>query len=378
MPKNSTQIATNTLSLNFSKLTNVKIEKGGGATNNPQFNITLTDNNNFVEISVVAPAFNEAENISIFAEAVSSELGKITDSWEIIFVDDGSSDNSLEVLCDLCAKNNRIKAISLSRNFGHQIAISAGLQNATGQAVIVMDADMQHPAELIPQMVKCWREGYHVVYTIREYNKEIGWFKRKSSSWFYSFCNLISDVKFIHGAADFRLLDRKIVDQFNMMPEQSRFVRGMVRWLGFRDTCLHYTAQQRRHGVSKYSLKKMLSFAVDGIVSFSVMPLRWIVCLGISVALMSLLYAGYILGEVLITGNNTPGWPTLIVAILFLGGVQIMSIGIVGEYVGRIYMETKRRPLFVIQEKYGFDHEHKENHSEKILNQNNIDQIKVA
>ncbi|MDR1493368.1 MAG: glycosyltransferase family 2 protein [Planctomycetaceae bacterium] len=337
------------------------------------------DGDDFVEISVVAPAFNEAENIPVFAEAVSAELAKITDSYEIIFVDDGSSDNSPEILRDLNCRDERIKILRLSRNFGHQIAISAGLQHATGKAAIVMDADLQHPPELISQMIERWREGYHIVYTIREYGKEISWFKKKSSELFYSFCNLMSDVKFVSDAADFRLLDRKVVDQLNAMREHSRFIRGMIRWLGFRDVCLNYTARPRRHGVSKYSLKKMLLFAADGITSFSVAPLRWIVYLGISVALVSLFYAGYILCEVFATGNNTPGWPTLIVTILFLGGVQIMSLGVIGEYIGRIYMETKRRPLFVIQEKYGFDAEEKENHSEDFLNgNNNADQIKVA
>ncbi|MDR1140317.1 MAG: glycosyltransferase family 2 protein [Planctomycetaceae bacterium] len=338
-----------------------------------------TDNSNSVEISVVAPAFNEEENVSIFAEAVSVELEKITDSWEIIFVDDGSSDNSFKVLQNLHAKDERIKVIRFTRNFGHQVAITAGLQHANGKAVIVMDADLQHPPELIPQMVERWREGYQIVYTIRTYNKETGWFKRKSSALFYSLCNFISDVKLIHGAADFQLLDRKVVDQLNNMPEQSRFVRGMIRWLGFRDICLDYTAGQRRHGVSKYSFKKMFTFAADGITSFSVLPLRWIVYLGISVALMSLLYAGYISLEVLLTGSNTPGWPTLIIAILFLGGVQIMSIGVVGEYVGRIYTETKKRPLFVIQEKCGLDTKDTENYAENFLNRNNnVDQIKVV
>ncbi|MDR0610790.1 MAG: glycosyltransferase family 2 protein, partial [Planctomycetaceae bacterium] len=303
--------------------------------------------------------FNESDNVSLFTKAVSAELSKISDLWEIIFVDDGSSDRSPEVLCELRKNDHRIKIIRFSRNFGHQIAISAGLNYASGKAVIVMDADLQHPPELIPQMIECWRNGCHVVYTIRTYNKEVSWFKRKSSELFYSLCNLISDIKFVHGAADFRLLDRKVVDQFNAMPEQSRFVRGMIRWLGFRDACLEYTAKPRLHGISKYSFKKMFAFAADGITSFSVSPLRWIVYLGLSVSFISLLYAGYIFCEVLATGNNTPGWPTLIVAVLFLGGVQLMSIGVVGEYVGRIYMETKRRPLFVVQEQYGFDSENK-------------------
>jgi dolichol-phosphate mannosyltransferase len=339
------------------------------------FRVTESDRDGSAELSVVAPVFNEEGNVSAFAEAVSAELSKITDLWEIIFVDDGSVDRSLKILKELREKDDRIKIVCFSRNFGHQIAISAGLHFTVGEAVIVMDTDLQHPPELIPQMIECWREGYHIVYTVRTYNKETSWFKRKSSEWFYSFCNLISDVPFIHGAADFRLLDRHVVNQLNVMPEQSRFVRGMIRWLGFRDTCLEYTAKPRLHGVSKYSFKKMLTFAADGITSFSVLPLRWIAYLGFFVAVMSLFYAGYIFFEVLATGNNTPGWPTLIVAILFIGGIQLLSVGVVGEYVGRIYMETKRRPLFVVQEKYGFEPETNSkkhvNHSDNNNNNNN-------
>jgi dolichol-phosphate mannosyltransferase len=309
--------------------------------------------------SVVSPVFNESESILEFAATVSFELTKLGESWEIIFVDDGSTDGSLEILRELQSRDNRYKIISLSRNFGHQIAISAGLSYASGAAVIVMDADLQHPPELIPQMIASWQEGNHVVYTIRTYGKEIGWFKKKSSNWFYSLCNLVSDVKFVHGAADFRLLDRAVVEQFNSMPEHSRFVRGMIHWLGFRSTNLTYTANPRKYGSSKYSLKKMFSFAIDGITSFSILPLRWIAYIGLSVALMSMIYAGYIFCEILTTGIKTPGWPTLIVAILFLGGMQLMSVGVVGEYVGRIYMETKRRPLFVVKEKHGFNNNQK-------------------
>jgi dolichol-phosphate mannosyltransferase len=245
--------------------------------------------------------------------------------------------------------------LRFSRNFGHQAALTAGLKHAVGQAVIVMDSDLQHPPELISEMVKMWRQGTHVVHTIRSYGNEIGWFKRYSSDCFYALCNLVSEIKFIPGAADFRLMDRAVVECFNAMPEQSRFLRGMIRWLGFNETSLNYTAQPRTTGVSKFNFWKMFSFAADGITSFSVLPLRWITACGLAVAAISLCYAVYVLGEVLVTGITAPGWPTLIVAILFLGGMQLTAIGIVGEYVGRIYMETKRRPLFVVQDKLGFN-----------------------
>ncbi|MDR0391507.1 MAG: glycosyltransferase family 2 protein [Planctomycetaceae bacterium] len=385
MPKNSTQIIANTSLLNFPELTNAKIEKGGGGTYNSQFNVDVIDNNDFVEISVVTPAFNESENLSFFVESVSVELDKVTDSWEVIFVDDGSSDNSLEVLRDLCAKDDRIKVICLARNFGNQAAASAGLKFSRGRAVIVMDSDMQHPPELISKMVQHWRDGYHCVYTIRDYGDETGKLKRYTSSLFSRVMNYFSKLSMPDGLSDFRLLDRKVVDYVNMMEENSRFLRAMIFWLGFKQINIPFTANPRLAGKTKFSLTKLFKLSLDSLTSFSVMPLRWITYTGTFVALCSIFYAGYILFEVMMSGVITPGFPTLIVAILFLGGVQIMSIGIVGEYVGRIYMETKRRPLFVIQEKYGFDHKHNENYSEENDNNNNEyeydydgNQIKIA
>ena len=308
-------------------------------------------------ISVVAPVFNEAEGIRTFVDAVVAELDRLPHTWEIVLVDDGSTDNTWEMLQTLHAEDSRIKILRFSRNFGHQAALTAGLKHAEGQAVIVMDSDMQHPPELIPKMVEIWQQGTHVIHTIRSYGNEVGWFKRKTSDWFYALCNLVSEIKFIPGAADFRLMDRAVVVCFNAMPEQSRFLRGMIRWLGFREASLDYVASPRTTGVSKFNFLKMFSLAADGITSFSILPLRWITASGLAVAAMSLCYTLYVLSEVLMTGITAPGWPTLIVAVLFLGGMQLTALGIVGEYVGRIYMETKRRPLFVVQDKLGFDGE---------------------
>ncbi|MDR1140819.1 MAG: glycosyltransferase family 2 protein, partial [Planctomycetaceae bacterium] len=326
------------------------------------------------------PVFNEEGNVSAFAEIVSAELSKITDLWEIIFVDDGSVDQSLEILKELRIKDSRIKIVRLARNFGNQAAISAGLKYSQGNAVIIMDSDLQHPPELIAEMFRLWKdEGYHSVYTIREYGKDVGIIKRYTSAAFGKLLNYFSNLSMPDRISDFRLLDRRIVNYINSMEECSRFLRAMITWLGFRQTGIHFKTQPRFSGATKFSPLKLLKLSVDGITSFSVSPLHWIVYFGISVALMSLFYSGYIFLEVLATGNNTPGWPTLIVAILFLGGVQIISIGVVGEYVGRIYMETKRRPLFVVQEKYGFDIEDKENRLENFLNKNNnTGQIKIV
>jgi dolichol-phosphate mannosyltransferase len=307
------------------------------------------------KLSVVAPVFNEAEGVAAFAAAVSAELQRITDDWEIILVDDGSSDETWSILQKLHRQEHRIKILQFSRNFGHQIAVTAGIKHASGDAVITMDSDLQHPPELIPQMVALWQGGYHVVFTTRTYSEKINWFKRKSSELFYRFYNAVSDVKTEPGVSDYRMLDRKAVEYFNSMTENGRFIRGMIRWLGFLQTCIGYTAKPRSQGVSKFTFWKLFSLAVDGVTSFSTRPLRWITYAGLTVAAASILYACVVLYEVFSTGIITPGWTTLIVAILFLGGMQLIALGIIGEYVGRIYLETKHRPLFVIQEQAGFE-----------------------
>lgn len=307
------------------------------------------------EISVVAPVFNEAEGIKTFAETVIAVLEQTTDSWELVLVDDGSSDGSWEILRSLHDKNQRIKILRLSRNFGNQAAISAGLKRAQGSAVITMDSDLQHPPELIPQMVQLWKSGFQSIYTIRTYSEETGFLKQFTSSAFAKAMNFFSTTSMPEGMSDYRLLDRKIVDSLNAMGENARFVRAMVSWLGFRQAGLPFTTKPRVAGTTKFSVVKLLRLSLDGITSFSVMPLRWITCCGLIVAAMSLFYAGYVLCEVIATGITTPGWSTLVVAVLFLGGIQLTALGIVGEYVGRIYMETKHRPLFVVEEQLGFE-----------------------
>jgi len=308
-----------------------------------------------VRISVVVPAYHEEEGLDAFYQALSAQLEQIGETWEIVFVNDGSRDNTFEVLKRLHENDPRVKVLSFSRNFGHQLAITAGMQYACGDAVIVMDADLQHPPELIPQMIAKWREGYEVVYTIRSYGDEISWFKRTSSNLFYQTLNALSDTKLEPGVSDFRLLDRAVLDKLNAMPENVRFIRGMISWLGFRQTSIPFTAAPRFAGQSKYSLTKMLRFALEGITSFSTKPLRWITYLGLIIASMSLLYAGYVVFETLAFGLSAPGWPTLMITILFLGGAQLTALGIIGEYIGRIYTEVKQRPLFVIQKKLGFE-----------------------
>jgi glycosyltransferase involved in cell wall biosynthesis len=282
-------------------------------------------------------------------------LDSVSDSWEIIFVNDGSTDGSLAVLKNLHDKDERVKVVGFSRNFGNQVAVTAGLNFSQGKAVIVMDSDLQHPPELITEMVRLWREGFHSVYTVRDYGNEIGIVKRTTSKIFSKVMNYFSQLSMPEGLSDFRLLDRKVVNSINSMTENSRFLRAMISWLGFRQTGIKYIANPRFAGNTKFSLPKLITLAIDGITSFSIYPIRWITYCGMLVAMMSMIYAGYILCEVFTTGILTPGWPSLIVAILFLGGIQLMSLGVVGEYIGRIYIETKRRPLFIVQEQFGFE-----------------------
>jgi polyisoprenyl-phosphate glycosyltransferase len=306
-------------------------------------------------ISIVLPVYNEAGNLRPMFRAVVEQLEAIGEPYELIFVDDDSKDQSLAVLRELAAANPHVRVVSFSRNFGHQAAITAGLQYARGRAIITMDSDMQHPPELIPHMIAAWREGAQVVFTVRHDAEETSWFKRWTSKTYYQFLNSISDVAIVPGAADFRLLDRVAADALLAMPERSRFLRGMISWLGFRQVGLNYKAKPRLHGASKYSLRKMLSLAMRGITSFSVVPLRVSAVLGLIAAGVGLPYGVWAVYAKFFTNTTVPGWSSLMVAILFLGGVQLMSIGVIGEYIGRIYTEVKARPHFLAKELIGFD-----------------------
>ena len=306
-------------------------------------------------ISVVVPVFNEAGNLRPLHEAVIRHVEGLAVAVEMLFVDDGSTDDSMAVLRRLSAEDPRVKVVSLSRNFGHQCALSAGMEFASGDAVIVMDADLQHPPELIPEMVALWREGVQVVYTVREDGDDLGLWKRWTSATFYRLFNAISDVPIVPGAADFRLMDRSVVQCLVAMPERSRFLRGMVTWLGFRQQGLRYRARARLSGRSKYSWRKMLSLALEGATSFSSKPLRVAGFLGLAAALAGLPYAVWAIYARCFTDVAVPGWASLLVAVLFLGGVQLMSIGVIGEYIGRIYVEVKGRPVYLARELVNLD-----------------------
>ena len=308
-------------------------------------------------LSVVVPCFNEEPALADTHQRLSQALDKDGFDYELIFVDDGSSDDTFAVLADLQAHDSRVRVLRLSRNFGHQIAVTAGLEEAAGDAVVVIDADLQDPPEVITEMVRLWRDGNHVVYGNRITRAGEGRFKLFTAKAFYRIMNRLSDTEMPLDTGDFRLMDRKVVDVLLRMPERGRFLRGMVSWAGFRQVPLRYEREPRRAGVSKYPLLRMIQFAMDGIISFSVLPLRlsaltglvtiWLAIAGIIVAVVVRLFGLYDL-------RLGRGWASLFVAVLFMGGVQLLTLGVMGEYLGRIYTEVKRRPLYAVQERLGF------------------------
>lgn len=299
-------------------------------------------------LSVVIPAYNEEANVSRMHVAVSSAAKDLDTDLEVIFVDDGSRDATAERIRELAAGDARVRLISFTRNFGHQAALTAGLQAATGDAIITMDCDLQQPPELIPEMVSAWRAGNEVVQMVRDQTVDAGPGKRFMSRNFYRLMNLVSDTPITPGAADFQLLDRTALNALLSLGDHRPFLRGMVSWLGFRTTAIHYTASARAGGASGYTWRKMVSMAVDAITAFSVKPLRLAFYMGCLSALLSLLYLLYIIRE-LLAGRTVEGWTSLMVVLLFLGASQLVTLGIVGEYVGRIYDQTRGRPRFILK-----------------------------
>jgi glycosyltransferase involved in cell wall biosynthesis len=299
-------------------------------------------------LSVVIPAYNEEANVSKMYAAVSSAAQDIGIDWEVIFVDDGSRDATAERVRELAAKDSRVKLISFTRNFGHQAALTAGLQSATGDAIITMDCDLQQPPELIPEMLSAWQAGNEIVQMVRDQTIDAGFAKRFMSRNFYRLMNFVSDTPIIPGAADFQLLDRTALNALLNLGDHRPFLRGMVSWLGFQTTTLHYTATARAGGASSYTWRKMVSMAVDAITAFSVKPLRLAFYIGCLSALLSLLYLVYIVRE-LLAGHTIEGWTSLMVVLLFLGASQLVTLGIVGEYVGRIYDQTRGRPRYILK-----------------------------
>lgn len=302
-------------------------------------------------ISVVTPVFNEQEVLREYYVRLSGVLTEVGgDSWEILLVNDGSSDGSGDVLRELCKKDARVKAIEFSRNFGQQIAITAGLDHATGEAVVIMDADLQDPPEVIKEMVRLWREGNDIVYGVREKRQGETVLKKATAALFYRLLGRISHVNVPVDVGDFRLLSRKAVDTLKGFRESNRFLRGLTSWIGFRQVGIQYVREARKGGDTKFGWARMIRFALDGITSFSFVPLRLATYLGFLVSTFAFLYAVYIIYVKLTRDWEFHGWAGLMVSMLFLGGVQLVSIGVIGEYIGRIYDEVKRRPLYVVRD----------------------------
>jgi glycosyltransferase involved in cell wall biosynthesis len=305
-------------------------------------------------LSVIVPCYNEQDVLRATHERLTSVLAGMSLDYEFVFVNDGSRDDTQLILTQLQLIDPHVRVLLLSRNFGHQIAVTAGLEEAAGDAVVVIDADLQDPPEVIPQMVQLWRDGNDVVYGMRTDRKGESTFKLWTAKVFYRLINRLSETKMPFDAGDFRLLDRRVVDVINSMPERARFLRGMVSWAGFRQVSLPYERAARHAGTSKYPLKKMIHFAMDGIISFSLVPLKlaiWTGFLAIWIAVAGIVVA---IVDRMLDKHLTRGWASLFVAVLFMGGVQLVSLGIIGEYLGRIYTEVKRRPLYVVQERLGF------------------------
>jgi glycosyltransferase involved in cell wall biosynthesis len=308
-----------------------------------------------VLVSVIVPVKDEQEAIAPFVMRVGAVLDRVCagSDWEILFIDDGSSDATYARIAEAGAAEPRIRALSLSRNFGKEAALTAGLDHACGRVVVPLDVDLQDPPEVLDEMLARWREGFEVVYGVRRERKSDTVVKRATAGLFYRLHNRLTRDKIPEHAGDFRLLDRKVVDAINRMPERNRFMKGLFAWSGFRHTSVEYERAQRSTGTSKFGYWKLWTLAIDGITSSSTMPLRIWSYIGGSVALAAIGYALFITGRTLIYGSPVSGYPSIIVSVMFFSGMQMLSLGVLGEYVGRILIETKQRPIYVVRDQFG-------------------------
>ncbi|WP_414499810.1 MULTISPECIES: glycosyltransferase family 2 protein [unclassified Zymobacter] len=300
-------------------------------------------------ISLVVPVFNEEEAIPIFYSAVKKELSDF--DIEIVFINDGSKDNSENIINALEASDPMVKAYSFTRNFGKEAALFAGLERATGEAVIPIDVDLQDPIELIPEMVGKWKAGADVVLAKRVDRSSDGRLKRKTAEWFYRLHNMISNPKIEENVGDFRLMSREVVDNIKLMPECNLFMKGILSWVGGRTEIVEYSRTERVSGVSKFNGWKLWNLAIEGITSFSTIPLKIWTYIGLVVASVAFIYGAWMIVNTLLWGNPVHGYPSLLVSILFLGGIQLIGVGVLGEYIGRIYLETKGRPKYIMRRK---------------------------
>ncbi len=306
-----------------------------------------------MEVSIVVPVLNEERNIPLLYEQVRRELESFGSDFELIFVDDGSTDGSSAAVAALHRADPRVKLVSFSRNFGHQIALTAGMDFSSGDAVIVMDADLQHPPALIRSLLERWKEGFEVVHTVRETTEDAGWFKRATGRIFYRLFRFLSRIDLPANAADFRLLDRSVVCALGSIRERTRFLRGLTAWAGFRSTSIPYRAPARVEGRSKFTPARMTKLALDGLVSFSAVPLHVAIYAGTALAALGFLYSLYALYVHFVTGTTLPGWTSVIMLVAIVGGIQLILIGVIGVYLGKIYEEVKQRPLYLVRQSIG-------------------------
>lgn len=304
----------------------------------------------YPDLSIIVPVFNEEKSIQIMYDRLVNAIGSITTNFEIIFVNDGSKDNSFFELVRLSKVDSRVRYINFSRNFGHQIAVTAGLDHSKGSAVVIIDGDLQDPPEVIPEMYAKHKEGFEVVYGQRIKRKGEGFFKKITAKYFYRILKKITSVDIPVDTGDFRLIDRKIVNDLKNMPEQNKFLRGQIAWLGYRQTSVFFERDERKFGETGYPFSKMLKFALDGITGFSDVPLQFVTKTGVVISFFSFLVILYAIFSHFILQKTITGWTSLIISSMFIGGVQLISIGIIGEYISRINKNVQNRPLYIVSD----------------------------
>jgi glycosyltransferase involved in cell wall biosynthesis len=302
-------------------------------------------------ITIVIPSYNEESNIEKLLSSLNEVIVSLNYNFKILFVDDGSRDSTIVKLKDLARNQDNLFYIELSRNFGHQNALKAGIDYAklNSDAVISMDGDLQHPPALIPELITRWEEGYDVVYTVRAETESLSYFKNKTSKWFYSLMNKLSEIKFEPGTADFRLIDKRVAEVFSDFTENELFIRGIINWVGFSQFAVDYMPQERYSGKSKYTLSKMIRFAIQGITSFSTRPLYFAVFLGLGLSVFSIIFFSIYVGYSLYFGHPISGWASVITAIVFFGCLNLIVLGIIGIYIGKLFMQSKGRPNYLVK-----------------------------
>ncbi|QAY68527.1 glycosyltransferase family 2 protein [Paenibacillus protaetiae] len=310
-----------------------------------------------VKYSIIVPMFNEEAVITHTCAKLIEVMDSLKEPYELIFINDGSRDQSADLIRGICLQDSRVKLIDFSRNFGHQLAITAGMDYAGGDAIIIIDADLQDPPEVMLAMIAKWKEGYDVVYGKRLQRKGETWFKKTTASMFYRLLRSMTNVEIPVDTGDFRLIDRKVNDVLSRLKEKNRFVRGLVSWVGFRQTSVEYVREERFAGETKYPLRKMISFALDGITSFSYKPLKLASYLGFILSVLSFIYLVVVLVQKLFFDGQMPGWTSIVAINLLFNGIILILLGVMGEYIGRIYDESKDRPLYIVRETKGFEEE---------------------